>query len=132
MKNTLETRLGLFVALALIAAVFILEIVGGVERFQGGYNVIGLVNSVQELKKGDRVKMGGVEVGKVENIDLDEGLNKVRVTMRIKKSAVIRTDSIATVKFAGLLGQNFVSVTFGTAGGERVVDNFVMRTEEQH
>ena len=34
MKNTLETRLGLFVALALVAAVFIVEIVGGVERFQ--------------------------------------------------------------------------------------------------
>jgi hypothetical protein len=34
MKNSLETRLGIFVALAVIAAVLILEIVGGVERFQ--------------------------------------------------------------------------------------------------
>ena len=40
MKNSLETRLGIFVALAVIAAVLILEIVGGVERFQRGYEPV--------------------------------------------------------------------------------------------
>src|SRR5437867_5231741 len=34
MRNTLETRLGIFVALAVIALVLILETVGGVERFR--------------------------------------------------------------------------------------------------
>ena len=36
MKNTLETRLGIFVALAVIAAVLILEVVGGPGRFEAG------------------------------------------------------------------------------------------------
>ena len=39
MKNTLETRLGIFVALAVIAAVLILEVIGGIEMFKPGENI---------------------------------------------------------------------------------------------
>ena len=62
--------LGLFVALAVLAAVIILECVGGIERFQRGNHVNALFNNVQDLKVGDRVKMAGVEIGRVENIQL--------------------------------------------------------------
>jgi len=59
MKNTLETRLGLFVALIVIAAFFITFIVGGFEKFQAGLRVDALFNTAQELKLGDRVKLEG-------------------------------------------------------------------------
>src|SRR6266849_4263236 len=103
MKNTIETRLGIFVALAVIAAVLILEIVGGVERFQRGYELKALFNTIQDLKEGDRVKMAGVEVGRVEKISLDETNNKVLVTMKIRNNIEVKTDSVATIKFTGLL-----------------------------
>src|SRR5436190_19383242 len=91
MKNTLETRLGIFVALAVIAAVLILETIGGIERFQRGYHVNAEFNNVQDLKEGDRVKMAGVEVGRVEKINLDETNNKVRVTMKLKRDVTVKT-----------------------------------------
>ncbi len=91
MKNTLETRLGIFVALAAIAAVFILEMVGGVENFRRGYQLSALFNTAQDLKVGDRVKMAGVEIGRVEKIQLTE--NKVKVTMKIRPDADVKTDS---------------------------------------
>jgi ABC-type transporter Mla subunit MlaD len=65
MKNTLETRIGIFVALAVLAAAIILERVGSFETFQRGRIVNALFSNVQDLKKGDRVKMAGVEVGRV-------------------------------------------------------------------
>ncbi len=34
MKNSLETKLGIFVILAVIVAVFIVEILGGLEMFR--------------------------------------------------------------------------------------------------
>ena len=37
MKNSLETRLGIFVALAVIASLFVIETVGGLSLFKGGY-----------------------------------------------------------------------------------------------
>ena len=131
MKNSLETRLGIFVALAVIAAVLIMETVGGVERFRSGNRYYADFNNVQELKKGDRVKMAGVEVGRVEDIGLQETNNKVRVTLKLRKKVIVRTDSTATVKFTGLLGQNFVAVDFGSPGAPIARAGTVLSSAEQ-
>ena len=129
MKDTLETRIGLFVALAVVAAAIILERVGSLETFQRGKHVNALFGNVQDLKIGDRVKMAGVEVGRVQDIQLTN--NKVLVMMKVRPNAQVKTDSIATIKFTGLLGQNFVSVGFGTPQGEAMKDNQFIATEEQ-
>src|SRR6267378_2377793 len=131
MKNTLETRLGIFVALAVIAAVLILETVGGVERFRRGYRLNALFNNVQELKVGDRVKMAGVEIGRVQNLTLTN--NKVLVTMKVvvARRNDVKTDSIASVKFTGLLGQNYVAIDFGTPGAPPASEDAYLNTEEQ-
>lgn len=131
MKNTLETRLGLFVALIVMAAFFITFIVGGFERFQAGVHVDALFNSAQELKIGDRVKLAGVEVGKVEKIELDPNEKKVRVTMKLHATAPVRTDTVASIKFAGLMGQNFVSLDFGTGRAPAASDGTTLNSMEQ-
>jgi len=128
MKNTIETKLGLFFALAMIAAFILFEMVGGSSLFQRGYHLNGAFNNVQELKEGDPVKMAGVEVGRVEKIGFDN--DKVKVTMKIKDGIAIKTDSKATVKFAGLMGQNFVSINLGAAP-TKFEDNGTIQTAEQ-
>jgi phospholipid/cholesterol/gamma-HCH transport system substrate-binding protein len=129
MKNTLETRIGLFVALAVLAAAIILERVGTFESFQRGKHVNALFADIQDLKVGDRVKMAGVEVGRVQDIQLTN--NKVLVVMKVHTAAGVKTDSTATIKFTGLLGQNFVAVDFGTPRGETLKDNQFIATTEQ-
>jgi phospholipid/cholesterol/gamma-HCH transport system substrate-binding protein len=89
----------------------------------------GRFNTVQELQKGDPVKMAGVEIGRVESISLVE--NKVEVTVKVNKNAEIKTDSKATVKFTGLMGQNFVSISFGSRTAPRVSDGAELETTEQ-
>jgi phospholipid/cholesterol/gamma-HCH transport system substrate-binding protein len=131
MKNSLETRLGLFVALFVIALFFLMFIVGGFERFQNGTRVEALFKSALELKPGDRVKMAGVEIGKVEQIKLDGGHNKVRVIMRLNTEAPVKTDTVARIQFAGLMGQNFVALEFGSADAPRVTDGTELTTAEQ-
>ena len=129
MKNTLETRLGLFVALAVLAAAILLERVGTFESFRHGKHVNALFNNIQDLKVGDHVKMAGVEIGRVEAIQLTT--NRVLVRMKVHADAEVKTDSTATVKFTGLLGQNFVSIDFGTPQGEPLKDNQYVTTAEQ-
>jgi phospholipid/cholesterol/gamma-HCH transport system substrate-binding protein len=131
MKNTLETRLGIFVALAVLAAVLIMETLGGPEWFKRGYHVNADFNTVQDLKLGDRVKIAGVEVGKVDKIGLDETNNKVRVSMKLRRNVIVRTDSTATIKFTGLLGQNFVSIDFGSPTSPPAADGAVLASIEQ-
>jgi len=129
MKNTLETRLGMFVALIVVAAFFIMFVLGGFERFQRGLRLHALFDTAQELKVGDRVKMAGVEIGKVEAITL--ATNKVHVTMRLRESAGVRTDSEVTIKFAGLMGQNFVSVDFGSPAAPLATQDTILKSKEQ-
>lgn len=129
MRNTLETRLGLFVGLALIAAFFILETVGGLDMFKRGYRVSALFKTVQELTVGAPVKMAGVPVGRVEGIGFAD--NRVKVTMKLNPKALVKTDSRATIKFTGLMGQNFVSIDFGSDQAPRVLDGQTINSTEQ-
>jgi phospholipid/cholesterol/gamma-HCH transport system substrate-binding protein len=129
MKNTLETRLGIFFALALIAAFLIMEMIGSFDFFRRGIRVHAQFNTVQELKEGDPVKMAGVQVGRVEKIELLE--DKVDVTMKLNMPDNVRTDSKAVVKFAGLMGQNFVEIRFGSATAPKADNNTLIKSEEQ-
>ena len=129
MKNSLETKLGIFVALTIIAAVIIVETLVSADLFSHGYRISAQFDTVQDLKVGDRVKMAGVEIGKVDQISLGE--DKVNVAMKLHSDAVVKTDSKAIIKFTGLMGQNFVSITFGTPGAPKVEPGAVLETVEQ-
>jgi phospholipid/cholesterol/gamma-HCH transport system substrate-binding protein len=131
MKNSLETKLGIFVVLVIFAAWAILETLGGLDYFNHGYRVSSLFATAQDLKIGNSVKMAGVEIGRVEKIVIATNDNKVRVTMKLDSDAVVKTDSKATIKFTGLMGQNFVSISFGSPGAQRIVDGSVIEGEEE-
>jgi phospholipid/cholesterol/gamma-HCH transport system substrate-binding protein len=129
MKNSLETRLGMFVVFVVIAAVVIVETLNGWQFFHHGVHVSALFETVQDLKMGDQVKMAGVEIGHVDKIAIEDG--KVRVSMMINADAPVKTDSQATIKFTGLMGQNFVSVSFGSSSSPTAVEGAVLSTIEQ-
>ena len=129
MKSSLETKLGVFFAMVLIAAVMILEMAGGSDLFKRGYHLAGYWNNVLELKEGDLVKMAGKPVGKVEKIEFAD--DKVRVTMKLDSKFAVKTDAKATIKFAGLLGQNYVAVTLGSARTPKFEEGGVIETTEQ-
>ena len=129
MKNSLETRLGIFVVLVIIAAVVVVETLNGWHPLHHGYSVSALFETVQDLKTGDEVKMAGVQIGRVDKIAIED--NKVRVSMTINEDAPVKTDSSATIKFTGLMGQNFVSVDFGSTSAPHIIDGSILATTEQ-
>jgi phospholipid/cholesterol/gamma-HCH transport system substrate-binding protein len=129
MRNTLETRLGIFFALALIAGVVILEIAGTRDLLTKGYPVRARFENIQELKQGDPVKMAGVDVGHVEKIQL--ATNKVEVILTINKKTPVKTDSKASIKFVGLMGQNYVALSFGSSEAPVVTPGTLLESEEQ-
>ena len=129
MRNTLETRLGIFFALALVVAFIVLEVVGGFDFFKRGRHLHARFENVQELKEGDPVKMAGVEVGRVSRIELER--DRVKVTMKIHENAAVKTDSTAMIRFAGLMGQNFVFLDFGSADAPLAADGAILTTKEQ-
>ena len=129
MKDSVESRLGMFFAFAIIAMLIILEFAGGYGFLKRGYRLHGFFKNVQELKTGDFVKMAGVQVGRVESIaDPSNGL--VNVTLNLRKGVDVRIGSKASIKFTGLMAQNFVAIESGTSA-TRAEDGAVLETVEQ-
>ena len=87
MKNSLETKLGIFVILVVFAAWAIVETLGSTDLFTHGHHLSARFESAQDLKVGDRVKMAGVEIGRVEKIALAD--SKVMVTMKVRRGAYV-------------------------------------------
>ncbi len=134
MKNTLETRLGIFFALALVVAVVILEMIGAADFLKGGYEIASSFKNAQELKKGDLVKMAGVEIGRVEKVELvtdPNGVAVAKVTMKVKGDHKIKTDAKAIIKFTGLMGQNFVAIEGGSARAADAAKGSALESSEQ-
>ncbi|MFO1458606.1 MAG: MlaD family protein [Verrucomicrobiota bacterium] len=129
MKSSLETRLGLFFALVVIAAFIIFELLGGGSFFQRGQEFRAQFNTVKDLKIGDPVKLAGVQVGQVKAVAIRD--NRVEVTLRIDPGTAIRTDSVASIQFTGLMGQNFVSLTFGSEKAPRAATGALLQSREQ-
>jgi phospholipid/cholesterol/gamma-HCH transport system substrate-binding protein len=129
MKDSIESRLGMFFALAIIAALVILESLGTFAFFARGYHLHALFKNVQELKVGDAVKMGGVQVGRVEDIKLTSNA-VAEVTVNLDRKADDKIDSKATIKFTGFLGQNYMDIAFG-AGTVQAADGATLQTVEQ-
>jgi phospholipid/cholesterol/gamma-HCH transport system substrate-binding protein len=131
MRNTLETRLGIFFALALVVSVLLLEMVGAFEFFKGGYSISASFRNAQELKKGDLVKMAGVEIGRVEAIELTNMLARVSMKLQKKYEADIKTDSKAVVKFTGLMGQNYIEIEGGSPTSPQAQPGAALQSGEQ-
>jgi phospholipid/cholesterol/gamma-HCH transport system substrate-binding protein len=51
--------------------------------------------------------------------------------MTVNSDAPVKTDSTATIKFTGLMGQNFVGISFGSQDSPRAIEGSVLTTEEQ-
>lgn len=127
-KTKLEVRLGIFFLLILLVGVLMMELIGGLEPLKSGVLVQTKFKNVLDLKKGDPVKVAGVNVGNVSSIKLKEG--GVLVSMKISKNTGITTESVATIKFLGMMGQNYVSIDFADSG-EPVQDGAMLLSQEQ-
>ena len=129
MKNSLETRLGIFFALVFVAAFVLFEMVGGGRFFDSGIPIKARFNSAGDLKVGDPVQLAGVDVGRVQAIRIADG--KVEVSMTVEPAAGVRTDSKASIKFTGMMGQNFMAIDFGNPASPVVSTGALLESREQ-
>ena len=129
MKNSLETRLGIFFALVFVAAFVLFEMVGGGRFFDSGIPIKARFNSAGDLKLGDPVKLAGVDIGRVQAIRIADG--KVEVSMTVEPAAGVRTDSKASIKFTGMMGQNFMAIDFGNSTSPVVSTGALLESREQ-
>jgi len=109
-------KLGAFAVGALIIAIGAIYYIGQQKnKFGSVIHVYSLFSSVGGLKNGGNVRLGGIDVGTVDNISLVTDTT-VQVDMIIKKKVqkFIKKDARASISSEGLMGDKVVTITAGT------------------
>jgi phospholipid/cholesterol/gamma-HCH transport system substrate-binding protein len=119
-------RLGAFIVVTLAILVTGVFIIGSKRYlFSSTYQLKAQFDNVVGLDTGGDVRVGGVHSGTVRNILLPHGPGeKVTVVMDLDKSTheIIKQDSVATIETEGLLGNQFLAISFGSARKAEVRD----------
>jgi phospholipid/cholesterol/gamma-HCH transport system substrate-binding protein len=119
-------RLGAFIAVTLAVLATGVFIIGSREfLFSSTYKLKTQFDNVAGLAPGANVLVGGVISGNVQAIALPHKPgDKVTVVMELNKPTreIIKQDSVASIETEGLLGNQYVAVSFGSVGQAEVRD----------
>lgn len=125
-----KIAVALFIASGFILFLVAIFVIGGKENlFTPTFTIRGEFESVSGLKNGSTVRFNGINVGKVDLIEI-QSTNKVLVEMIIEKSVqqYIKKDSKVTIGSDGLVGNKVIDITPGTPGNPPVQDNEMLAT----
>lgn len=115
MKPTkVEYSVGIFVLIG-IAAVAYLEIYLGAGSEIGGptHLIEARFTNSGGLHAGCSVKLAGVTVGRVEDVRVDPTDYSAIATLRVRSGIPLPTDTMASIKTSGLIGDKYVALSPG-------------------
>lgn len=113
-----EIWVGIFVALGLGALVFLALRASNLVEYSDGqvYRLHASFDNVGGLRARAPVTIGGVRVGRVGSIDYDIENFRAKVVLEInQRYDQLPQDSTASIRTAGLIGEQFVSIDPGGA-----------------
>jgi phospholipid/cholesterol/gamma-HCH transport system substrate-binding protein len=117
-------RLGIFIVATLAILASGVFLIGSKEYlFSSTYQLKAQFDNVAGLAAGADVRVGGVHSGTVESIELPHHPGeKVTVVMELEKSTheIVKQDSVASIETEGLLGNQYMAISFGSAGQAEV------------
>jgi phospholipid/cholesterol/gamma-HCH transport system substrate-binding protein len=126
-------RLGLFIVATLAVLAAGVFVIGSKKYlFSSTYRLKTQFANVAGLATGADVRVGGVHSGTVHSIELPHKPgDKVIVAMDLEKATheIIKQDSVASIQTEGLLGSQYVSISFGSAGQAEVKDGETIQSE---
>lgn len=115
-KNlTNEIKVGIMIVASILILFILFFKMGNFDFTKKGYNIKVLFNFAGGIAKNAPVRLLGVEIGKVENIDLQyDDETKVLLTLWLGESAELKMDSRAYVSALGLMGEKYIEINPGS------------------
>jgi phospholipid/cholesterol/gamma-HCH transport system substrate-binding protein len=114
-KTRLELVVGVFVLIGILCLGYLSIKLGKLELIGGDvYEVVAQFNSASGLKPGSAIEIAGVEVGRVRGILLKE--DRAAVTLAVNNNVRLYSDTIASIKTRGIIGEKFLALSPGGGG----------------
>jgi phospholipid/cholesterol/gamma-HCH transport system substrate-binding protein len=126
-------RLGAFIVVSIAILAAGVFVIGSKQYlFSSTYRLKARFDNVAGLDAGGDVRVGGVHSGTVRNIVLPhQPREKVTVIMDLDNSTheIIKQDSVVSIETEGLLGNQFLAISFGSAGKAEVRDGDILASQ---
>lgn len=121
--RTVEISVGAFVLAGILALVFLVVRVSGINFEDGStYSISARFDDVAGLKRRAKVSLAGVVIGRVSHIQVDTEYGEAVVHMEIERRAgPLSTDTGAQILTEGIIGSRYVSLLPGA--DEEVLDD---------
>ena len=112
--SKIEFGVGIFMVLGIVAAVVMSLKVAGLVLSSDTYTVHAKFDNIGSLKLRAPVRIGGVAIGRVENITLDPTDMVPVVDLAIESLySELSSESKASILTAGIIGEQYISITPG-------------------
>jgi phospholipid/cholesterol/gamma-HCH transport system substrate-binding protein len=116
-KYSLETGVGIFVVIGLLCVAYMTVKLGKVSLFGDDYySLYARFGSVSGLRVGNPAEINGIEIGRVEQMSIDQEKQVIMVQLKIRKGIRVHDDASASIKTAGLIGDKYIKIEPGGAG----------------
>ena len=130
-----EMRVGVFVLAGLVVAGIVIFMIGDEKRlFESKLTYHSSFSDVQGLKPGAPVRLGGIDIGAVSQIQHsnDPSDNRLYVDMHIvrREAPRIRQDTVAKVNNKGLLGDKMIELSGASASAPAIPPDGFIRGED--
>lgn len=127
-------RLGAFIVVTLAILVAGVFIIGNKQYlFNSTYQVRAHFGNVAGLDAGADVRVGGVHSGTVHSIELPHrpgGEVTVVMDLRTSTHQIIKRDSVASIETEGMLGNQYMAISFGSPASPDVRDGDLLTSEQ--
>jgi phospholipid/cholesterol/gamma-HCH transport system substrate-binding protein len=111
-KANVEIGVGIFVLVGIACLTYLAVHLGSWDMLKRGYRVYAVFDNISGLKVGSSVEVAGVEVGRVQGIQITPNA-QAKLTLSLREDVVLREDTIASIRTKGIIGDKFVKLTPG-------------------
>jgi phospholipid/cholesterol/gamma-HCH transport system substrate-binding protein len=116
-KYSMETAVGIFVVIGFLCVGYMTVKLGNVSLLGGDTYVLqARFATVSGLKIGSPVEIYGIQVGRVDKLEIDPQKQLAWVELGIRNGINVYDDGSASIKTAGLIGDKFIKVDPGGSG----------------
>lgn len=134
LKNLSGAKLGIFIFIGSTLFVIGIFLLGNKESlFRPTFTVKAYFNNIEGLRNGAPVRLGGIDVGSVKDIEIvKDTTGRVQVSMRLHNEIqrFIRSDTKASIETEGLVGNKVVILEIGSTTSDPVKDGGTIQSKD--
>jgi phospholipid/cholesterol/gamma-HCH transport system substrate-binding protein len=108
------TKLLIFILVTTIATGFLVVTIGNLS-FASTKEYHAVFSDATGVVKGDDVRIAGVKVGNVENVEV-VGRTKALVSFKVEEDQPVTASTFAAIRYRNLVGQRYIALTQGVGG----------------